>query len=263
MAGRLPVDVAFAKPCRLPRAIDAGRERSESGAGVVNKAMAGKEFAARGDAEIASAGAARIRAVRPASDFPQRLEYVREGIALAGDRATLERDSAGDHAIEHACKVRRSHLLASAWRAKHRREANTVESHVNESIEYGRQILVLRRHCHARGNLHAALSSEQWFDRTPDAREAAAPAFERTQPIVQFGWSVEAHRHRETVRLEEIRVRIIEQRAVGGNGETELDLTFLGFVRRIARRLAQYPAIDERLAAHKGQIRTLAGPFVG
>src|SRR5262249_21905142 len=124
----LPVDCALAEPQPLSRAIDAGLDIADGARLVVDEAMAGVQLTGRGDAEIARAGAARIRPVRPAMDLAQRRRQVLEGIALAGHGPPLELAAAVDHGREERTEVRAAERVAARGRVQQRREADAVEA---------------------------------------------------------------------------------------------------------------------------------------
>ena len=69
---------------------------------------------------------------------------------------------------------------------------------------------------------------------------------------------VEADRDRETVFLEEIRVGLGQQSAVGGDREIELHTVLEREFARAARRGLHHPAVDQRLAAQEREIEPRA-----
>src|SRR5262249_18770133 len=159
-ARRLAMDVALRQPARLPVMIDGG-EGSHRAFGVADEAVARRQLAIGGHAEIAGTGAARVGSMGAAMDLAHRVDHVLEWIALTGNEAPLERASTLDHAIEHAYEVLAVQLAGAAGTVQHRREADAVKSRGDEIVEGAAQIEIVGGHGDARRYLHATLSRQQ------------------------------------------------------------------------------------------------------
>src|SRR5271170_8099627 len=122
--------------------------------------MARRKFSVGGDAEVTGARAARVWAVCAAVNFTHGIKQVRERIALAGKRATLELVPAIDHFAQHNLKVCPLHFAVAAGRAQHRRKTNAVESGGDELVERAAQLEIARRYRHPCRYLHASLAGE-------------------------------------------------------------------------------------------------------
>ena len=66
------------------------------------------------------ARAARVRAVRAATELAQCIQQIRKRIALDRECATLELASAVDHLREHQLEVGGVHLADARGRTQHR-----------------------------------------------------------------------------------------------------------------------------------------------
>src|SRR5262249_37835338 len=131
----LSVHHAVVEPPPLSRAIDAHAHVAHRAGRVVDESVAGEEITRRRDAEVARAGAAWVRAVRPPMDLPERFDEVREWIALTGERPPLTLAPALDHVIEQRVEVGPGELVAAGRRAEHRREPHAVKAERHELVQ--------------------------------------------------------------------------------------------------------------------------------
>ena len=128
-AGLLPVNMPRGQPVGLTGTIDAVVERTHRAFLVADEAMAGRQLAVGGDAEIAGAGAARIGAVGAAMNLAHGVDHVGEGIALG--RLREARSNSRPQSIISPSMSSRSPACispAAGGRAQHRREADAVKA---------------------------------------------------------------------------------------------------------------------------------------
>src|SRR5262249_29643128 len=150
--------------------------------------------------------AAGIGAVCAAVDLAKRLGHIREWVASASNRLTLEFASAGDHLFQHRQEIWLVQFQSSRRCAQHRGKADAVKPHRNEFSEHFLQLNVERRHSRTGRNLHALLSVEQGLHSGHDPGIAAVSSPERPQTVMGLTDAVKAYRYREAVFLKKARV---------------------------------------------------------
>jgi len=99
------MNVARCQPNILVLAVDSPIEMAHLSVLVAYEAVARREVAIRGNAQISRSRATGIRSVSSTVNFLECIDDVREGVTLAANYVALELNAALNHGIKKAAKV--------------------------------------------------------------------------------------------------------------------------------------------------------------
>ena len=99
------MNVARCQPNILVLAVDSPIEMAHLSVLVAYEAVARREVAIRGNAQISRSRATGIRSVSSTVNFLECVDDVREGVTLAANHAAFEFSTTFNHGIKKATKV--------------------------------------------------------------------------------------------------------------------------------------------------------------
>ena len=254
VAGFLPVHMPLFQPSVLQGRIDSVFQIAHVSRGFVDETMAGGKLSVGGDPKVSGPGSAGVGAMGGFSDFFEGVDHVEEGVALALEDMGFEAESTLDHCFEELLEVGGCHFTLAVAGFEQGRETDAVESEGDEFVEERDEAHVFRSDGDARGDLHFLLAIEERTNPFKDALVAALSVLHRTQSVVGFTDPIQADRDREAVFFEEIHILGLDQGAVGGEGEGELEFVLLSEARSVSGGFHQVKAIGEGFTAHESEV---------